>query len=142
MWRPIRKTLFPDRTYTAEESVATHRVAHEVLRYLLERGVWCVFDGTNLQRRHRESALALGEATGARAVGLQLAVLAELVRERLRGTTTERAGSEAGLEVYDLLLGEFEPEPEDSPGVITQEVDVAEAIRRAEEIAGLAGETG
>ncbi|MDP6508618.1 MAG: AAA family ATPase, partial [Chloroflexota bacterium] len=52
---PIRKTLFPDRTYTAEESVATHRVAHEVLRYLLERGVWCVFDGTNLQRRHRET---------------------------------------------------------------------------------------
>jgi predicted kinase len=139
---PIRKALFPHRTYTGEESAATHRVVHDVLRDLLERGIWCVFDGTNLQRSHRETALALGEAAGARAVGLQLAVSLELVRARLRGLTAERAGSEAGMEVYDLLLAEFEPEPDDARGVIPAGVDMAEAIRRAEEIAGLAGETG
>ncbi len=139
---PIRKTFFPQRTYSGEESAATHRVAHAVLRRLLGRGVWCVLDGTNLRRSHREAALALGTAAGARVVGLQLAVSEDLVRERLRGHTGERAGSEAGLEVYDLLLGEFEPEPEGAVGVITAGTDPAAAIRLAEEIAGVAGERG
>ena len=63
-----------------------------MLRRLLGRGVWCVLDGTNLRRSHREAALALGTAAGARVVGLQLAVSEDLVRERLRGHTAERAG--------------------------------------------------
>ncbi len=139
---PIRKTLFPRRTYSAEESAATHGVAYAVLRHLLDLNVWCVFDGTNLRRRHREAALALGAAAGARAVGLQLAVSTELVRERLRESTAERAGSEAGMAVYDLLLGEYEPEPDGSAGVIAPGTDPVAAIRLAVKIAGLAGERG
>ena len=115
---PIRKTFFPQRTYSGEESAATHRVAHAVLRRLLGRGVWCVLDGTNLRRSHREAALALGTAAGARVVGLQLAVSEDLVRERLRGHT------------------------EGAVGVITAGTDPAAAIRLAEEIAGVAGERG
>ncbi len=46
------------------------------------------------------------------------------------------------MEVYHLLLGEFEPEPEGAVGVITAGTDPAAAIRLAEEIAGVAGERG
>lgn len=138
----VRKALFETRTYSRRESTATHRVAHDVLDCLLRRGIWCMLDGTNLRRRHRETALARGTAAGARTAHIQMAVSAALARDRLGTGGAERRGSEAGMEVYELLRTEFEPEPDGAENIIPPGMSLAAAVLPAEKIAGLAGNRG
>jgi len=109
----VRKTLYPQPTYSAGESAWVHRVCHTLIERQLAQGRRVIYDATNLTEWHREMVCRLAERAGARVVAVRVTAPAEVVRERLtRRLETERAGddySDATWEVYQRLVRSDEP---------------------------------
>ena len=61
----VRKALFPEPGYSAQESLANHGACREIIQLLLSRGVRVIYDTTNLVEIQREVVYNLAERNGA-----------------------------------------------------------------------------
>jgi predicted kinase len=97
----VRKALFSQPTYSAEESAMVHRTCQQTMRWLLQKGVRVIFDATNLVEFQRETLYSLAERSGAHLLIVRVTAPEEIVRQRL----TQRVGradsmSDADWKVY------------------------------------------
>ncbi|MBI2845209.1 MAG: AAA family ATPase [Chloroflexi bacterium] len=95
----VRKTLFPQPAYTAEESQSVHRTCHQLVAYFLEQGRNVLYDATNLIEFHRELVYRIAEKQGVRLVVIRTTASQEVVQDRL-SQVDGRGASEASWEVY------------------------------------------
>lgn len=126
----VRKVLFLEPVYTAEESAAVHRVCQEVIRRLLARGVRVIFDATNLIEFQREALYSLAERSDASLLIVRTVAPEPVVRERLeqRGLNPEDS-SDADWRVYRRMLQSEQPIRRRHLCIDTSE-DIDEAIHR------------
>lgn len=80
----VRKTLFPQPTYTAWESHWVHRTIHALIRKFLAKGLRVIYDATNLIEVQREMVYRIADKAGARLVIVVTVSPDEVVQERLR----------------------------------------------------------
>jgi predicted kinase len=101
----MRKVLFPQPTYSAEESAIVHRTCQELMRRLLKRGVRVIFDATNLVEFQRELLYSLAERCGAQLLIVHTVAPEAVIRERLQ--QRQAAGestSDADWQVYRRMF--------------------------------------
>jgi len=79
----VRKALFSQPSYSAQESAMVHRVCHEIIRRLLRKGAHVIFDATNLFEFHREMLYNLADRSGAKLVIVRTTAPEQIIRERL-----------------------------------------------------------
>jgi predicted kinase len=106
----VRKMLFPQPRYTAQESRWVHRTCHALMAKLLRRGVRVIYDATNLIEYHRELVYRIAERAGARLVVVKTVASEEVVRERLRARQEGAAEvSDADWRIYRRMDSRQEP---------------------------------
>jgi predicted kinase len=109
----VRKILFPECEYSAEESQWVHRTCHAVMERLLEKGVRVIYDATNLHERHREQVYRLADGKDIRLVIVKVVTPPEVVSDRLRGRhevpQNEQDISDADLSVYQRMARQVDP---------------------------------
>lgn len=108
----VRKTLFPQPSYSADESAIVHWVSRLLMHKLLARGVPVILDATNLIERQRELVYHVAEQAGARLVIVQTVAPEEVVRARLERRLTQRDPgdiSDATWSVYRRMAERQEP---------------------------------
>ena len=126
----VRKTLFPEPAYTAEESALIHRICQEVIRRLLARGVRVIFDATNLIEFQREALYSLAERSGARLLIVRTVAPEPVVHERLEQRKLHPANaSDADWRVY-RRMSTSEQQIARSHLCIDTSQDIDQAIRR------------
>ena len=97
----VRKALFPQPTYSAQESTLVHRTCQEVMRRLLKKGVRVVFDATNLVEFQREMLYNLAHRSSARLLIVRTVAPEQVIQERLeRRKDSTGATSDADWRVY------------------------------------------
>jgi len=102
----VRKALFTEPLYTAEESKLVHRVCRIVVGNILRRGGNAIYDATNLVEFHRTFVYRLAERCQARLVIVQTIAPEEVIRERLAARLAERNpldASDADWQIYEKL---------------------------------------
>jgi predicted kinase len=80
----LRKQLFANPTYTAEESAYLFRAIHHLMEDLLQKGIPLILDATNLARKHRERIYNIAERLNARLIIVRVKAPVELVQKRLK----------------------------------------------------------
>lgn len=108
----IRKTLFPQPTYTGAESVWVHRIAHVTIERLLKSGHRVIYDATNLSEWFREKTYHIAEHAGAGLVVVLTVAPEPVARERLLKRFQTRDPddfSDATVEIYDRFKRSVEP---------------------------------
>lgn len=108
----LRKALFGQPTYSAEENSRLFSACHRVLDRLVGAGVPAIFDATNLREEHRRQVSDIADKHGAKLILVRLEAPPPVVQERLAA----RAGggdaedlSDAGPEVYERMRRDAEP---------------------------------
>jgi predicted kinase len=97
----VRKTLFPQPAYDAQESTLVHRACQEVMRRLLRKGVRVVFDATNLVEFQREILYSLAERCDAGLLIVRTVAPEQTIRDRLeRRREAAEGASDADWPVY------------------------------------------
>lgn len=107
-----RKILFPEPTYSAEESGRVFRVCHAVIDKLLRRGVRIIFDATNLIEFHRARIYHIVDRAEAKLVIVRTVAPEEVVRERMLRRKTQRSPgdiSEANWRIYKRMAQREQP---------------------------------
>ena len=103
----MRKTLFPSPTYSTAESARLFQAIHNLIEYLLKKGIPLVLDATNLSERNRERLYHIAYQLDARLVMVRVEAPPEVVQERLRnranGTGSEEDQSEADWAVFQRM---------------------------------------
>jgi predicted kinase len=109
----VRKILFPQCAYTAEESRWVHRTCHALMEKLLRKGVRVIYDATNLHERHRELVYRLAEGTGVKLIIVKVVAPERVACDRLqiRHGTPEEDGvsSDADWQVYRRMSHQVDP---------------------------------
>lgn len=119
----LRRTLFPEPTYTGTESRVLFDLCHRLCAELLRGGRNVVFDATNLKERHRNEANHVAAATGTRLLLVRLvaseAVVAARLAHRVSAAGNPSRGdslavtigdqSDADWLVYQRMQAEEEP---------------------------------
>ena len=103
----VRKELFPDPAYTAEETRETYEVLLGRARTTLEAGRDVVVDATFTERRERDRAATAAATAGADIEFVHVTCRPTVARERIR--TRADDPSDADLAVYEQLREAFEP---------------------------------
>ena len=103
----IRKELFVDPEYTAEETAATYDELLERAHTDLEAGSAVVLDATFKTRQLRERAAAVARETNARFELVHVVCDSAVVETRIENRT--ETVSDADLRVYHQLKESFEP---------------------------------
>jgi predicted kinase len=80
----MRKILFPNSDYSAEESARLFTVLHGLIEELLNEGISVIFDATNLIEHHRERLYHIGDKIGAKLVLVRVEAPSEVVQQRLQ----------------------------------------------------------
>jgi predicted kinase len=97
----VRKALFLQPTYTAEESAMVHHTCQELMRRLLRKGVRVIFDATNLVEFQRELLYSLAERSGARLLTVRTVAPEAIIKERLEQRKAKGgSASDADWQVY------------------------------------------
>jgi len=108
----LRKALFGQPTYSAEESRRLFAACHLVLSRLLARGIPTIFDATNLREVHRRQVYLIADEHNARLILVHLqappAVAHERLEARVKGLPSHDL-SDAGPEVYERMRHDVEP---------------------------------
>ena len=108
----LRKALFGQPTYSADESARLFSACHLVLGRLLARNIAAIFDATNLREMHRRQVYHVADAHKAKLVLVHLqaspAVAHERLEARLKGPQSQDL-SDAGPEVYERMQRDVEP---------------------------------
>jgi predicted kinase len=109
----VRKTLFPECTYSGEESRWVHRTCHALMAKLLRKGVRVIYDATNLHERHRELVYRLADGEEVKLIIVKAVAPEALAYDRLQ-TRQEGDGeteevSDADWRVYRRMERMVEP---------------------------------
>ena len=101
----FRKTLFPSPTYTPEESSRLFQAIHQLIEWLLKKGVPLILDATNLSERYRERLYNIADRLNARLILVRVEAPPDLVRERLkaRAESNPEGRSDADWKVYQMM---------------------------------------
>ncbi len=108
----VRRLLFQEPSYSAQEHYVVHSTCEAVVADLLRRGYSVVFDATNLLRQHRKHHYDLAEECAAKLLILQTTASPAMVKQRLQ---ERQAGlqpahcSDADWEVYLDYAAKQEP---------------------------------
>jgi predicted kinase len=106
----VRKVLFPQPRYTAEESRWVHRTCHALMDRLLRGGVRVIYDATNLVEYHRELVYRSAREAGAKLVVVRTVAPEQVVRERLQNRPgREEVASDADWKIYRRMASRQEP---------------------------------
>lgn len=108
----VRKILFPQPRYTADESDTVYRTCHAIIAKLLKRGIRVIFDATNLIERKREIVYSIAERAGAKLIIVRTVAPRDVVLQRLalrkQGANVDDF-SDADEAVYERMQAEDEP---------------------------------
>ncbi len=97
----VRKALFPQPSYSAQESACVHGTCQEIIRRLLRKGMRVIFDATNLVESQREVLYNLADRSGARLIIVRTMAPEGIVRERLEERRRkDEGGSDADWRIY------------------------------------------
>ena len=102
----MRKALFPNPDYSAEESSRLFKALHSLLEELLQKGISIILDATNLVEFQRERLYHIGDKIGVKLILIQVTAPAEVVRERLRQRANRKEisdKSDADWNVYEQM---------------------------------------
>jgi hypothetical protein len=108
----VRKTLFPQPGYTAEESHWVHRTIHALIGKLLAKGVRVIYDATNLVEYQREMVYHIADKLGTRLVIVVTVAPEEVVRARLEKRANDRSPldvSDADWRIYRRMASRQQP---------------------------------
>lgn len=105
----LRKVLFPQPDYSADESARLFRAVHRLIETLLARGIPLILDATNLSEHFREYLYHITENLGARLIMVRTEAPDEIVRARLAAIRANRSSSDADWAVYQKLKVVAEP---------------------------------
>jgi predicted kinase len=107
----LRKTLFPNPTYSQAEHARTFAAVHELIDLLLARGVSVLYDATNLKEQHRQVLFEISEKNEATFQLVQVEASERVIRQRLSDRTSAagHGESDAGIDVYESMLAAKEP---------------------------------
>jgi len=122
----VRKELFPDPSYTDEESSRTYEAVFDRASERLEAGDSVVLDGTFRRGVRRREARDLAER---RNVALRLVRVRcdeQTAKDRIRSRADDPSDADVG--VYDLLREEFEPV--EDPVVVDNSGDLDSTLDR------------
>lgn len=102
----LRKVMFPNPTYSAEESHRVFQAGHKLIEELLSQGIRVILDATNLVERHREHLYHIADRLGVKLIIVRVEAPPEVVRQRLEGRAQgadpqDRSG--ADWEVYHRM---------------------------------------
>jgi predicted kinase len=108
----LRKALFGQPTYSAEESRRLFSACHLVLSRLLATGIAAILDATNLREVHRRQVYRIADKHKANLILVHLqappAVVHQRLEARVKGLHSDDL-SEAGPEVYERMQRDVEP---------------------------------
>jgi predicted kinase len=126
----VRKVLFSQPTYSAEESAIVHRTCRALIRRLLQRGIRLIFDATNLVEFQREQLYTLAERCSAQLLIVRTFAPEAVIRKRLEqrhaaGDST----SDADWQVYQRM-SQSEQEIRHPHLCIDTSQDIHKAVRR------------
>lgn len=100
----LRKTLFPQPTYTPQESAYLFKLCHILIEELLRKGITVIFDATNLEEKKREFLYSISERQKAKLILVQVEAPPELVKERLEIRKSDPQNkSDADWSVYQRM---------------------------------------
>ncbi|QZP38950.1 AAA family ATPase [Halobaculum magnesiiphilum] len=122
----VRKELFPDPSYTDEESRRTYEALFERADDRLAAGDPVVLDGTFRRANRRREARSLAERRGVTARLVRVRCDERTAKARIR--SREDDPSDADTDVYDLLREEFEPV--EDPVVVDNSGDLDATLAR------------
>lgn len=108
----LRKALFGQPTYSAEESRRLFDACHLVLDRLLARSIPAIFDATNLRELHRRQVYSIADKHNAKLILVHLQAPPPVVHERLQARVKGSHShdlSDAGPEVYERMRHDVEP---------------------------------
>ncbi len=108
----VRKTLFPEPAYSAEESSRVFRVCHALIDKLLKRGVRIIFDATNLIEFQRAHVYRIVDRAEAKLVILRIVAPQEVIQERMQRRKTQRSPddiSDADWRIYKRMAEREQP---------------------------------
>lgn len=99
----VRSLLFPQPTFSSDESATVYLTCFGLVRELLRDGWPLLFDGTNGRRAGRRRFVAIGRETGSEVRLVHVYADPNLVEGRIRARTrgdTPNFASTADVEVY------------------------------------------
>ena len=102
----LRKRLFSNPTYTAEESAYLFRAIHYLMEDLLKKGIPVIVDATNLYKKHREHLYSIADRYSARLIIVCIKAPPEVVLKRLKkrvATKNPQENSSADWAVYQKM---------------------------------------
>jgi predicted kinase len=108
----LRKALFGQPTYSADESRRLFSACHLVLSRLLSRGIAAIFDATNLREMYRRQVYHIADEHKAKLILVHLQASPAVVHERLEARARDphpQDLSDAGPEVYERMQHDVEP---------------------------------
>jgi len=101
----LRKQLFSSPVYSAEESTYLFRIIHQLIEYLLKKGVPVILDATNLSESHREHLYNIAERRNSWLVLIEVKAPPELVFSRLEKRSGEEGNkSDADWSIYQRMV--------------------------------------
>jgi hypothetical protein len=109
----VCKILFPECSYSGEESRWVHRTCHALMAKLLRKGVRVIYDATNLHERHRELVYRLADGEEAKLIIVKAVAPEDVAYARLQSRREGEAGvedvSDADWGVYRRMERRMEP---------------------------------
>jgi predicted kinase len=107
----LRKTLFPEPTYSKSEHTRVFAAVHALIDRLLARKISVLYDATNLKELHRRALYDISDRNGARLRIIWVHSPAETIWQRLSGRASgkEAWSSDADEAVYEMMRLEAEP---------------------------------
>jgi orotidine-5'-phosphate decarboxylase len=131
----VRKVLFPQPSYSGDESGAVYLTCYALVERLLEDGYTVVFDATNLTRAGRRRARAIAARAGAGTFTLFTSAGKETVAQRLQQRISggsESFSSDADWRVYEKLARTVEPAGEEESPMVDTSGDLTPALDRVD----------
>jgi predicted kinase len=109
----VRRILFPECSYSGEESRWVHRTCHALMAKLLRKGVRVIYDATNLHERHRELVYRLADGEEVKLVIVKAVAPERVAHDRLQnrheGDASDGEVSDADWEVYRRMVRDVDP---------------------------------
>ena len=102
----LRKELFPQPSYSSEESARLFRALHLLIERLLKRGISLILDATNLSEGFRERLYNIADRLGVRLILVRVEAPPEVVYKRLKvrqKTASPENKSDADWGVYQRM---------------------------------------
>lgn len=109
----MRRALFPEPDYSAEESARLFRACHALIEEMARKRIPVLLDATNLVEANRERLYNIAHRANAKLILVRVEAPPEVVAHRLsrrdEGAADPEDNSSAGRSVYDRMASSAEP---------------------------------